>query len=174
MITRADKEKSIVEIGEKLGKSKAAFVVNFKGMTVEQVTNLRKKLFSSDCEMKVVRNTLAKRAIDKFINSDSTFKNAFTGTNAFVFSYGEISASAKLLTNFSKDVEVFQLKSGLMDGRVMDESKMQFLATLPSKEVLRAQFLGVLNAPGTKLVRTMNEVGSSFARVLNAHATKGN
>ena len=69
---------------------------------------------------------------------------------------------------FAKDVELMQLKTGVMDGSAMDAQRIQFLATLPSKDVLRAQLLGVFNAPGSKLARTLIEAQSSLARVLAA------
>ncbi len=168
MITRAIKEESVKLISDKFSKSKATFIVDFKGLKVEQVTDLRKKLFPIDSEMKVVRNTLAKRALKAFPEIDKALSDQFKGTNALVFSYGDVSATAKLLSNFAKDIEVFQLKTGAMDGRALDANKINFLATLPGKDQLRAQFLGVLQAPASKLARTLNEVPASLARVLAA------
>lgn len=168
MITRTIKEQEIKVLAEKFAKSKAAFIVDFKGMRVEQVTDLRKKLHPAEAEMKVVRNTLAKRALKDYPQIDSALSSHFRGTNAIVFSYGDVSAAAKTLANFSKDVEVFQLKTGAMDGKALDENKIKFLATLPGKDQLRAQLLGVLCAPASKLARTLNEVPASLARVLAA------
>ncbi len=155
MITRADKEQEIKALGEKLAKSKGAFVVDFKGMKVEQVTSLRKKLHTSESEMKVVRNTLAKRALKDHPAVEKAFGNNLTGTNAIVFSYGEVNATAKVLGDFAKDVEVLQIKTGIMDGEALDTAKINFLATLPGKDQLRGMFLGVLLAPGTKLARCL-------------------
>ena len=168
MRTRATKEQEISSLSEKFRKAKAAFLIDFKGMKVEQVTDLRKKLDPAESEMKVVRNTLAKRALKEFPEIETALSSQFTGTNAIVFAYGDVSASAKTITAFAKDVEVLQLKTGVMDGQAMDQSRIQFLSTLPSKDVLRAQFLGVLQAPGTKLARTIKEVPASLVRVLAA------
>lgn len=168
MITRTDKEQEIKVLAEKFAKSKAAFIVDFKGMKVEQVTDLRKKLHPAEAEMKVVRNTLAKRALKNHPQIDSALSSHFRGTNAIVFSYGDVTAAAKTLSNFSKDIEVFQLKTGAMDGQALDENKIKFLATLPGKDQLRAQLLGVFCAPASKLARTLNEVPASLARVLAA------
>ena len=168
MITRADKEQEIKVLVDKFAKAKAAFIVDFKGMKVEQVTDLRKKLHPAESEMKVVRNTLAKRALLQYPEMGTALSSSFKGTNAIVFAYGDVTASAKTLSNFSKDVEVFQLKSGVMDGKVLNEDRIKFLSTLPGKDQLRAQFLGVLCAPAGKLVRTINEVPSAFVRVLAA------
>lgn len=161
MITRADKEQEIKAIGEKFAKSRGAFIVDFKGIKVEQVTNLRKKLNAADSEMKVVRNTLAKRAFKDHPAIDSAFANSMKGTNAIVFAYGEVNATAKALADFAKDVEVLQIKTGVMDGEAMDAAKIQFLATLPGKDQLRAMLLSTFLASG-----------SALARVLNAYAEK--
>lgn len=157
MITRADKEQEIKFLTEKFAKAKGAFVVDFKGMKVEQVTSLRKKLYASESEMKVVRNTLAKRALKDYPAVDKAFNPSLKGTNALVFSYGEVNATAKTLAEFAKDVEVLQIKTGVMDGEHLDDNKIKFLATLPGKDQLRAMFLGVLQAPGSKLARCLNE-----------------
>jgi large subunit ribosomal protein L10 len=168
MMTRAIKEQEVKNLSEKFKKAKAAFLVDFKGMKVEQVTQLRKKLHPAEGEMKVVRNTLAKRAIAEFPAIGGALNSSFKGTNAIVFAYGDVAATAKTLTAFAKDVELLQLKTGVMDGQGLDSAKISFIATLPSKDVIRAQLLGVFLAPATKLVRTMKEVPASFARVLAA------
>jgi large subunit ribosomal protein L10 len=157
MITRADKEQEIKLLTDKLAKSKGAFVVDFKGMKVEQVTSLRKKLHASESEMKVVRNTLAKRALKDHPSVEKALSTSLRGTNAIVFSYGEVNATAKVLADFAKDVEVLQIKTGVMDGEGMDAAKINFLATLPGKDQLRSQFLATLNATGAKLARCINE-----------------
>ncbi|MGZ3797224.1 MAG: 50S ribosomal protein L10 [Pseudobdellovibrionaceae bacterium] len=167
MITRADKEQEIKLLTDKLTKSKGAFIVDFKGMKVEQVTSLRKKLHTSESEMKVVRNTLAKRALKDHPAAEKALTTSLKGTNAIVFSYGEVNVTAKVLADFAKDVEVLQIKTGIMDGEGMDAAKINFLATLPGKDQLRAQFLATLNASGAKLARCINE----YVKKLEAGAT---
>ncbi len=172
MITRADKAQEIALLSERFGKAKAAFIVDFKGMTVEQVTSLRKKLHPVESEMKVVRNTLALRALMDHPKSQEAMKNSFAGTNAVVFAYGDASASAKALSDFAKDVEQLQLKSGVMEGKGLDANGIKALASLPGKDVLRAQLLGLFQAPMAKFVRVLNAVPSGFVRVLAAHQEK--
>lgn len=157
MMTRATKEQEIKGLTDKLSKSKGAFVVDFKGLKVEQVTSLRKLLHKSESEMKVVRNTLAKRALKDFPKVSDAINTSMKGTNAIVFSYGEVNATAKALADFAKENELLQIKTGVMDGEKLDDSKIKFLATLPGKDQLRAMFLGVLQAPGSKLARCLNE-----------------
>ncbi len=156
MITRADKEQQVKAIADKFAKARGAFVVDFKGMKVEQVTNLRKKLHLAESEMKVVRNTLAKRAFKDHPQVDKALSNSMRGTNAVVFSYGEVNTTAKVLADFAKDVEVLQIKTGMMDGEALDDSKIKFLATLPGKNELRAMFLGTLQAPASALARCLD------------------
>ena len=167
MITRAIKADEIASLSEKFGRSKAAFLVDFKGMTVEQVTTLRKKLVPVEAEMKVVRNTLAVRALMDHPKSQ-VLSDSFVGNNAVVFAYSDASASAKALTDFAKDVELLQVKVGVMDGTKLDAKGIKALASLPSKEVLRAQLLGLMQQPMAKFVGTLNAVPSGFVRVLAA------
>lgn len=157
MMTRATKEQEIKDLVQQLNKSKGAFVIDFKGLKVEQVTSLRKALNKSESEMKVVRNTLAKRALKDFPKVDEALGSSLKGTNALVFTFGEINATAKALADFAKDNELMQIKTGVMDGEKLDTAKIKFLATLPGKDQIRAMFLGVLQAPGSKLARCLNE-----------------
>lgn len=172
MNTREEKSTEIAALAEKFSRAKAAFLVDFKGMSVEQVTNLRKKLVPIESEMKVVRNTLALRALGDHPESKTALEKSLTGNNAIVFAFGEAPATAKALADFAKDVEILQLKAGVMEGSALDKNGIKALANLPSKDVLRAQFLGVLNAPAGKFVRTLNAVPSGFARVLGAQRDK--
>lgn len=156
MITRADKESQITAIAEKFAKAKGAFIVDFKGIKVEQVTSLRKKLHKAESEMKVVRNTLAKRAFASHPDAAKAFATSMKGTNAIVFSYGEVTATAKALAEFAKDVEVLQIKTGMMEGEAMDATKIKFLATLPGKDQLRSQLLALFKEPAAKMARVLN------------------
>ena len=115
MMTRAQKAETVKALSEKFGRAKAAFLVDFKGMKVEQVTTLRKKLFPVEAEMQVVRNTLAEKALEQFPETAKSLGNVWRGTNAIVFAYGDVTASAKVLSGFAKDVEMLQLKVGVMD-----------------------------------------------------------
>lgn len=172
MITRADKAQEIASLSERFGRAKAAFLVDFKGMSVEQVTDLRKKLHPLESEMKVVRNTLAIRALMDHPQTEGAIKDSFVGTNAVVFVFGDATASAKALSDFAKTVEQLQLKAGVMDGQKLGVDGIKALASLPSKEVLRAQLLGTLQAPMSKFVRTLSAVPSGFVRVLAAQKDK--
>jgi len=169
MLTRARKEQEVASLSEKLGQAKAAFIVDYKGLNVEQITNLRKKLYPIQTEMKVVRNTLARRALKDHPDLDGLLSDQFEGPNAIVFAYEDPSACAKALTEFSKQADVLEMKTGAMDGQLLDEGQIKYLATLPSQDELRSQLLATIKAPMQKFVRTLNEVPSGFVRVLQAY-----
>lgn len=154
---KADKNADIKLISEKIAQAKGAFVVDFKGMKVEQVTSLRKKLHAAESEMKVVRNTLAKRAFKGNAVQEQALASHLTGTNAIVFAFNEVVGVAKTLAEFGKDVEALKIKSGMMDGEALDTNKIKFLATLPGKDQLRAQLLMLMKEPSARLARVLNE-----------------
>lgn len=167
--TREQKQEFVSALSEKLDKAKAMFVVDYIGMDVEQVTGLRKQLTGLQSEMKVVRNTLARLALKERSDAEKELAGELVGTNAFVFAYDDVSASAKALADFSKDVEHLKLKTGVMDGNKLDGNKIKYLATLPSKDVLRAQLLSLMNTPATQMVRVLNAGPQNFLNVLNAY-----
>jgi large subunit ribosomal protein L10 len=168
MMTRERKAQEIEALAGKFSRAKAAFLVDYKGLNVEQVTKLRKALSPAEAEMKVVRNTLAARAVMEKPEY-KTFTDSLVGTNAIVFAYGDPSASAKMLQDFQKEIETLQVKSGIMEGKDLSEAQVKYLATLPGKNELRAQLLGVFAAPMSKFLGTMQAVPGGFARVLNAY-----
>ncbi len=169
LITREDKQQEITALSERFGRTKAAFLVDFKGMDVESIVRLRKSLKPLNSEMKVVRNTLAIRALADHPTLKPVLEDKLVGTNAIVFAFEDPSAAAKALSKFGDEVEAFELKSGVMDGTALDKAGIKYLATLPGKNELRAQMLGVLSAPLTKFLGTMQAVPGGFVRVLNAH-----
>jgi large subunit ribosomal protein L10 len=168
MMTREHKASEITRLSERFAKAKAAFIVDYKGISVEKMTGIRKSLRQQSAEMKVVRNTLAIRALADHPSFKTPLEEQLFGTNAIVFAYDDVSATAKSLSSFVKDIEELQIKSGAMDGRALAEAQIQYLATLPPKPELQAKLLGLFQAPAAKFVRTLNEVPSKFVRVLAA------
>lgn len=168
MLTRARKEELVAELGGKFEKSKATFMVNCIGMNVESITELRKKLVGMGSEIKVIRNTLALRALEQFEAEKSVLGDKMTGTNAFVFSYEDPSASAKALVEQSKSSEHFKIKSGVMSGKELDAQKVEYLSSLPGKDELRAKLLATFLAPSQNFVRVLNAVPGGFVNVLSA------
>jgi large subunit ribosomal protein L10 len=172
LVTREDKQREVTALSERFGRSKAAFLVDYKGMDVESMVRLRKQLYPLNSEMKVVRNTLAIRALADHPTLKPALEDKLVGTNAIVFAFEDPSSAAKALAKFGDEVEAFELKSGVMDGEALDKAQIKYLATLPGKKELRAQMLGVLAAPLTKFLGTMQAVPGGFVRVLSAHNEK--
>lgn len=172
MYTREDKAKEVSEISDRLAKAKAAFLVDFKGLNVESVTKLRKLLIPLKSELKVVKNTLALRAMKEHASYDAPLKDHMTGNNAFVFAYEDASAPAKALTEFAKSNEALVVKTGAMEGRALNEAQIKYLSTLPGKPELRSMLLGTFQAPTQRFVSLLNQVPSQFVRVLAAYKDK--
>lgn len=169
MMTREDKAKEIQTLSERFGRAKAAFLVDFKGLNVEKATKLRMELRKLDSEIRVVKNTLAVRALKEHAGYESPLKDAFTGNNAVVYAYEDPSATAKALAGFVKENEELVLKTGAMDGKQLDEAMVKYLATLPGKPELQAKLLGTLQAPMGKMLGLFNNVPGSFVRLLAAY-----
>lgn len=167
-MNRAEKQSEVENLTDKFQRSVALFVADYKGVNVEQVTTLRKELSSQkDVEMKVIKNTLALRALQKQPYS-SALADFLVGTNAVIFSYSDPSGPAKALVKYAEEFEHLRIKSGVLKGQVIDESMIKSLATLPSREALIAKVMGSLNAPAQNLVCVMAAIPRSILNVLNA------
>ncbi len=167
---KSEKETLIKEMNDKFVRAKAIVLTEFKKVDVETVTKLRKKLREGGVEYKVLKNTLARRAAKG--TAFEVIAEDFVGPVAASFSYGDVVAPAKILTEFIKDLETFKIKGGVVDGKKLDAKSILTLAKLPSLNVLRAQLLGMINQPATKLARTIREPAAALARVLAAKADK--
>jgi large subunit ribosomal protein L10 len=170
-VLKSEKEEMIKELHEKFSRTKSAVVAEFSKVDVETVTKLRKKFREGGVEYKVIKNTLARRAAQG--TSVSVIADDFAGPVALCISYGDVVAPAKILTEFTKDLEdKIKIRVAVVEGRKVDVAGVKALAKLPGLPELRAQLLGMLNQPAGKLVRTIAAPGSQLARVLQAHADK--
>ncbi|WP_342381470.1 50S ribosomal protein L10 [Myxococcus stipitatus] len=168
---KSEKEEMIKELHEKFSRTKSAIVAEFSKVDVETVTKLRKKFREGGVEYKVIKNTLARRAAQG--TDVAVIADDFTGPVALCLSYGDVVAPAKILTEFTKDLEdKIKIRTAVVDGRKVDVNGVKQLAKLPGLNELRAQLLGMLNQPAGKLVRTIAAPGSQLARVVQAHADK--
>jgi large subunit ribosomal protein L10 len=165
-LNRTEKEEVIGELHAKMAKAKAAIVAEPKGLDVATVTELRKKLRDAKVDYRIVKNTLAARAAKG--TPVEPVADKFVGPTAIVMSYDDVVAPAKLLSEFMKDRENFAIRAAIVEGRVIDAKGVQALAKLPGIQELRAQILGVITAPATKLVRLIGTPGQQLARVLGA------
>lgn len=169
---RDEKKQLISELQDKFKKAKAAFVADYKGLKVEQMTTLRKSLRDASVELKVVKNTLARIAIKDA--GAEPLKDYFEGTTAVAMSYADPVAAAKILTQFAKDEPKLQIKVGLLGGKIMNLNEIKVLSELPPREALLGKFVGVLNAAPTGLVGVLSGVPRQLVYTLAAiQAKKG-
>ena len=166
------KQQIVEELKGLLGASEMALVLDFKGLSIKEMTDLRTRLRASNGICKVTKNTLMRRAIDG--NSAwSELDSLLTGTNAFVLIKGDIGTAVKAVQSFQKDTKKSEVKGGLFEGKLLSQNDVKAIGELPSKEVLLAQIAGAINAVATKLAVGINEVPSGLARALKQHAESG-
>jgi len=160
------KIKSVKDIKEKFDKSKVVILTDYKGLTMSQLSKLRKKLRPIDAEYKVFKNTLISRAIkDK---SYDGIDPLLTGSTAILFGYEDQVAPTKILSDFMKENEKLSIKGGLLDGKVIDTKTITMLAKLPSREVLLGRVVGTMKAPITNFVLDCKGILSKFVYALSA------
>src|SRR2546428_2662966 len=146
------------------------FVLAYRGLTVNQVSALRKKVRAASSRYRVVKNRLALRVIKG--TPYEGLAPHFAGPTAIATSSRDPAALAKALEEFTKDNQGLQVKAGLVDGRVIDPQAIKALASLPSREVLVSRLLSVLNAPMVRLVTVMKAPARGLVRVLDEIARK--
>jgi large subunit ribosomal protein L10 len=153
-VQRKQKEEVVATLHEKFREVKAAILTDFTGLNVEQITQLRRRLRKSAVEYRVVKNTLLQRASQ---NTDiGLLAEQFVGPIAIAFSYEDQVALAKILTAFSQEQPALEIKAGVIEGKVLTPADIKALASLPSREVLIANFLSLLKAVPTRLVCVLN------------------
>ena len=170
--TLESKQQIVGELKELLAESELALVLDYKGLSIKEMSDLRDRLRASDSVCKVTKNTLMRRAID----GDSAWSNLdslLTGTNAFVLIKGDVGAGVKAVQAFQKETKKSETKGGLFEGKLLSQDEIKAIADLPSKEQLMAQIAGAINAVATKVAVGINEVPSGLARALKQHAEGG-
>ncbi|HGC8617911.1 TPA: 50S ribosomal protein L10 [Streptococcus agalactiae] len=141
----AKKAEQIELIAEKMKAAASIVVVDSRGLTVEQDTNLRRSLRESDVEFKVIKNSILIRAAEKAGLED--LKELFVGPSAVAFSNEDVIAPAKVISDFAKDAEALEIKGGSVDGKFTSVEEINALAKLPNKEGMLSMLLSVLQAP---------------------------
>ncbi len=165
-MNRTEKEEVISQLHEKMAKAKAAILAEPKGLDVATVTELRKKFREAQVDYKIVKNTLAQRAAKG--TPVEPLVDQFVGPTALIMSYGDVVAPAKIVSDFAKDRENFSIRTGVVEGRVVDAKGIQALAKMPGLKELRAQIASMVAQPATRLARMIGTPGQQLARVLNA------
>lgn len=146
------KQGVVSEISEKLQKSVSCVVVDYKGLTVEEVTELRNKFREAGVDYKVYKNTLVRRAAQQVGNMEQFDDVNLVGTNAIAFGYEDPVAPAKIVSEFAKTHPKLELKMGFVEGEFYDSEKLKELSEIPSREELIAKLLGSLKAPVSNFV----------------------
>lgn len=161
-----DKKTIVAELTDVATSSVAAVVAEYRGLSVSQMTELRSKARQSDVYIRVVRNTLAKRA---FENTDfACLSDDLTGPVVLMFSREEPSAAARLTRDFAKKHEQLQVQALAVSGEHFGPDRLESVASLPSRDEAIAQLMSVIQAPITKLVRTIAEPTAMLARTMGA------
>lgn len=153
-MNREQKAAVIDEIAAEITESEAIFAVDYRGITVAQVAELRGKLREADASFRVVKNTLTERAADKA--EAAALKDLLTGPTALTFVRGDVAAAAKAVADAQKTTQLLEFKGGLMNGEAVDAAQITAISKLPSREVLYGQLVGVVASPVTGVVRTLN------------------
>ena len=159
---------------DSFSKAKASFLVNCIGLNAAEITELRKNLKRNNGDIKVIRNTLARLALKDYKELKENYESSMEGSNAFVFAFDDAAGVAKIISGMSEENEIFKIKCGTLDGKLMTDKDVAVLSKLPSLDVLRGQFVGLLASPMTTFVRTLQAVPEGFARVLGGKQDKEN
>jgi len=168
---RPEKASIVSDLSEKLNRSPFLLVTDYKQMKVDQFGELLNRLAPAGAEVRVMKNSFLKRAMADSGMPDVADK--LTGQTAIVMGENDVAPVAKILKSFAKEFKIAALKIGVVNKSIMSTSDVEALAELPSREILLAQLLGLLQAPATRLVRILNEPASAFARLLKAKGDKG-
>jgi large subunit ribosomal protein L10 len=169
-VTRADKVIEFEQLEQAFKGSDSAILVDYKGMNVPQVTELRRQLRSAKAGYKVVKNTVAKRALKG--TSFEILEKYFEGATAVAYTTTDPVALAKALTTFGKTAPTLQIKAAVVQGRAVKPAEVAELAALPGKPELYAQLLGVLQGPMVQVVSVLSATSRSLVNVLSAAEKK--
>ena len=169
-ISREKKEELVAKYVEQIKESDAIIVTDYRGLTVPDIQELRGKIREAEGSYAVVKNTLAQRALEEA--GLPAIDDMLTGPVGIGFCHQNVPGVAKAITRFAKDNDALEVKGGLMGDVLIDEDAVKKLADLPSIDVLRAQILGLINAPATQLTGVIAGSVRQLVNVVNAYAEK--
>lgn len=169
--TLADKKELVTEIQTLLDESESAFVIDFKGLSVAQIGDLRNRLRESGTVCKISKNTLMKRAIDGQAQWQE-LGSLLTGTAAVMLTKEDIGSAVKAYKQFQKETKKTELRGGVLEGKLLGQQEAEALADLPTKDELYAKIAIAINALATKVAVGIKEVPASIGRGIKAYAEK--
>jgi large subunit ribosomal protein L10 len=169
---RPEKQSIVEELRKSVAGSPFLLLTEYAGMTVQQFSELRKRLHGAGAECHVVKNTMVRHAIKAA--GLAGLDESLTGMTAVIYGgpQADVSAAAKILKQFAKDFEKPKIKAGLMGAQVLKPADVSAVADLPSLDALRAQLIGLLQTPATRVAVVLGAPASQIARVIKAHADK--
>jgi len=163
-VNRDQKAAAIAEIAADIQQSDAVFAVDYRGINVFQIAELRAKLREADASFRVVKNSLTERAAEESGASD--LKPLLRGPTALTFVRGDAASAAKAIADYARVTQLLPFKGGLMEGAALDADQLRAISRLPSREVLYGQLVGVVGSPVTGLVRTLGALIGGLAVAL--------
>lgn len=170
--TLEDKKEIVEGLKTTLSQAEAAFVIDYKGLSVAQISDLRNRLRESDAICKISKNTLMKRAIEGE-EQWQALESLLTGTSAVLLTKEDIGSAVKAYKKFQKDTKKTELMGGVLEGKLLGQQDAEALADLPTKDELYAKIAVGINAVATKLALGIKEVPASIGRGIKAYAEKG-
>ena len=165
-MNREQKEQKVAHWNEVFGKVEGAVFTSVSGLTVGQSTELRKRFRAAGVGYEVVKNTLARRALEG--TDMSVAAEYLDGPTAVAWSFEDPAAAARVVCDFQKEADKLEIRGGYVGGRGIDDAGVKALSTMPTFEELRAQLLGVINGVGSKLLAQINAPAQHIAGVLQA------
>jgi large subunit ribosomal protein L10 len=168
-VDRAEKREMVESLNDIFSTSGSVVVARYKGMTVAQLSDLRRKMGDAGAKFKVIKNRLAKIALDSAANGAGA--DLFLEPTGIAFGQ-DPTAAAKVAADFAKTNDKFVIVGGLLGNQALDANGIKALAAIPSMKELRSTLMGVLQAPGSKLVRQVNAPAQNLLGVLNAYKEK--
>ena len=169
-----EKNAEVEALSDYFSRSEICLCADYRGLTVTQISNLRREIKKAGCVGRVVKNTLAKLSAKKGLENGSLsasgvdkFLEVFTGPTLLVCSFEDPIAPAKILTKFAKENEKLALKGAFFEGRFVDKAGIESLSAMPGKEELFGQLLRLINTPATNLLRVIQACGTQVVRVID-------
>jgi len=164
--SHGEKGEVVARIHEKFKTAKMAIATEYRGLSVAQMTRLRREIRGASGEYQVIKNTLVRRALRD--TAYDSLERLLEGPNGWVFAFDDPVMLSKTLVKFAEENDKLAIKGAMFEGELMDPSRVKLLAQMPSKPELQARLLALIQAPASRLVRLIQEPGARMARLVDA------